>query len=403
MSSFCCSLNLCFMSENAKRRNLLTEKSPAGYIFGERMQETCKTKKQNWNPSHPGTAPFFQGDYRSFWVWSHWKTSVATCGHVGIRNATALQAQQQPEVLGAMMSLVPVGDFLFSMDIHSSQVQIVQHKASPPLCLDSCRDANPAAWVAVWIECLSPPFTGKLCWRSVDGGHLGGVRKCPHGLGLTESDRGWEVCGITAPLQGALGETPLVQGCPGAQPRPSPRNRSWLRWGPGQTPERRKPATLRQGLSRFSTRWGFLKIWNLKIHSKSHVPEKNLPELPFWFHFWIKMSTTSPLPHLDLLQPSLALQFCLARTALHSKLAMNLATQVHRSTRSDDGSHFLYPWSMLWMFTPMTGVHVVLMSSKLPNEKMHKNTCIEIGFHMPANSSNSSETPYIHRYTRVCQ
>lgn len=45
MSSFCCSLNLCFMSENAKRRNLLTEKSPAGYIFGERMQETCKTKK----------------------------------------------------------------------------------------------------------------------------------------------------------------------------------------------------------------------------------------------------------------------------------------------------------------------------------------------------------------------
>jgi hypothetical protein len=82
---------------------------------------------------------------------------------------------------------------------------------------------------------------------------------------------------------------------------------------------------------------------------------------------------------------------------------MNLATQVHRSTRSDDGSHFLYPWSMLWMFTPMTGVHVVLMSSKLPNEKMHKNTCIEIGFHMPANSSNSSETPYIHRYTRVCQ
>jgi hypothetical protein len=56
------------MSENAKRRNLLTEKSPAGYIFGERMQETCKTKKKNWNPSHPGTAPFFQGDYRSFWV-----------------------------------------------------------------------------------------------------------------------------------------------------------------------------------------------------------------------------------------------------------------------------------------------------------------------------------------------
>ena len=45
MSSFCCSLNLRVMSENAKRRNLLTKKSPAGYIFGERMQETCKTKK----------------------------------------------------------------------------------------------------------------------------------------------------------------------------------------------------------------------------------------------------------------------------------------------------------------------------------------------------------------------
>lgn len=132
--------------------------------------------------------------------------------------------------------------------------------------------------------------------------------------------------------------------------------------------------------------------------SKSHNRlEKNSPsEFPFWFHFWVKMFTTSPPPpHLDLLQPSLALQFCLARTALHSKLAMNFGNTCSPQYTFGDGSHCLYPWSMLWMYIPVTGVNVldVFKTAKRKNaqEHLHRNRVPHAGslFELFADSTYS--------------
>ena len=172
-----------------KRRNLLTRKISGRVDFWGTYARNMQNKKTKWESITSWHRSFFPRCWLQILLvlkpLEDFSSNLRPCWHQkcnGIAGSAATRNSRSDDVIGTS-GRFPAFHGHSQFTGSNSTTQSLASSLSG--FLSACQSRSLGCrlnWMSIR---LSPPFNGKLCWRSVDGGHLDGVRKCPHGLGLT--------------------------------------------------------------------------------------------------------------------------------------------------------------------------------------------------------------------------